>query len=191
MKTALSLMLTFLLSSSFAFAETAKAKDPVVLLKTSKGDIQIQLNPAKAPKTVENFLMYVKSGQYEGTLFHRVIDGFMIQGGGLDKKFNEKPTKAPIQNEANNGLINEVGTVAMARTRNEHSATAQFFINVADNAFLNHTSKTPEGWGYAVFGKVIKGMDVVNMIKKVATGQRNGMTDVPKDDVVILKATIQ
>lgn len=163
---------------------------PMVELDTSMGAIVIQLNEEKAPKTVENFLSYVNSGHYDGTIFHRVIDGFMIQGGGMDANMNEKPTKAPIENEADNGLTNDIGTIAMARTQAPHSATSQFFINVNNNAFLNHSSKNPQGWGYAVFGKVVDGMDVVNKIKGVATGRYGMHADVPKEAVVINSAKV-
>ncbi|GAF55611.1 LOW QUALITY PROTEIN: peptidyl-prolyl cis-trans isomerase PpiB [Psychrobacter sp. JCM 18901] len=134
---------------------------PVVELETNMGAIVIELNEEKAPKTVENFLNYVKSGHYDGTIFHRIIDGFMIQGGGMDAEMNEKPTNAPIENEADNGLKNDKGTIAMARTQDPHSATSQFFINVKDNDFLNHSGKNMQGWGYTVFGKVTSGMDVI------------------------------
>ncbi len=163
---------------------------PVVQLETSMGQIVIELNQEKAPRTVENFLEYVNSGHYNGTVFHRVIDGFMIQGGGMDATMNEKPTSAPIENEADNGLTNDVGTIAMARTQDPHSATSQFFINVNDNGFLNHTAKNPMGWGYAVFGKVTDGMDVVNEIKGVATGNYGMHQDVPKEPVIIISATV-
>ena len=163
---------------------------PYVELETTMGNIVIELNQEKAPNTVANFLEYVKSGHYDGTIFHRVIDGFMIQGGGMDANMKEKSTNAPIQNEADNGLKNEVGTIAMARTSDPHSATAQFFINVKDNGFLNYTSKTPQGWGYAVFGKVTEGMDVVEKIKGVDTTMKSGHQDVPVEDVVIEKAEI-
>ena len=148
----------------------AFAADPQVELKTSLGIIVLELDAEKAPATVENFLQYVKDRHYDGTIFHRVIPGFMIQGGGFDADFKQKPTRKPVKNEAGNGLKNEAGTIAMARTSDPHSATAQFFINVADNAFLNHTAQTSQGWGYTVFGKVIKGMDVVHRIEKVPTG---------------------
>lgn len=154
------------------------------------GDIVIDLDAAKAPKTVENFLQYVNEGHYDGTIFHRVIDGFMIQGGGMTADMKEKPTRAPIANEADNGLKNEAYSVAMARTMDPHSATAQFFINVKKNDFLNHTAKTPQGWGYAVFGKVVKGHGVVNQIKGVATGRQGMHDDVPKEPVTILKAEV-
>lgn len=163
---------------------------PYVEFETTMGNIVIELNIDKAPKTVENFINYVKSGHYDGTIFHRVIDGFMIQGGGMDANMNEKATKAPIQNEANNGLTNDIGTIAMARTSDPHSATAQFFINVKDNSFLNYSSPTMQGWGYAVFGKVTEGMDVVNKIKGVPTGKYGFHADVPTTPVVILNAKV-
>jgi len=161
-----------------------------VALNTNKGRIVIELNADKAPKTVANFVDYVKSGHYDGTIFHRVIDGFMIQGGGFDAKMQQKSTKAPIQNEADNGLGNEIGTIAMARTNDPHSASAQFFINVGNNAFLNHSGKNPQGWGYAVFGKVTEGLDVVNAIKGVATGNAGFHQDVPRTPVVIETAEV-
>ncbi len=157
---------------------------PKVSMKTSAGEIVLELNPEKAPKTVENFLQYVKSGFYNGTIFHRVINGFMVQGGGYDAKGNEKPTRDPIQNEAKNGLRNQAYTVAMARTPDPHSASAQFFINVNNNRFLDYPGQ--DGWGYAVFGKVIKGADVVDKIKSVETDRR----DKPVQNVVIESATI-
>ena len=152
--------------------------------------IVIELDEQKAPKTVANFLNYVKKGHYDGTIFHRVIDGFMIQGGGFAPGMSQKATDAPIENEANNGLKNDKYTVAMARTSAPHSASAQFFINVANNEFLNHKSPTPNGWGYAVFGKIVGGQDVVDRIRGVATGNRGGHGDVPKTDVVIDKAVV-
>ncbi|MDD0837081.1 peptidylprolyl isomerase [Curvibacter sp. HBC61] len=152
------------------------------------GVITLELDAEKAPKSVENFLNYVKKGHYDKTIFHRVIPGFMIQGGGFAPGMEQKPTDAPIDNEANNGLKNANYTVAMARTNAPHSATAQFFINVADNGFLNHTAPTASGWGYAVFGKVVSGTDVVDKIKAVKTGRKGFHDDVPKDDVVIEKA---
>ena len=161
-----------------------------VLLKTNQGDITITLDAVKAPKTVSNFLQYVKSGHYDGTIFHRVIDNFMIQGGGMTAGLKEKTSGAQIENEANNGLKNERGTVAMARTSDPHSATAQFFINVNDNDFLNHTAPNAQGWGYAVFGKVTDGLDVVDTIRKVKTGNTGFHQDVPAEDVVIEKATV-
>lgn len=161
-----------------------------VRLETSMGDIDIALDSEKAPKTVENFLAYVKDGHYDETIFHRIINGFMIQGGGMDADMNEKPTRKPVENEADNGLKNQAYTVAMARTPNPHSATAQFFINVKNNTFLDHTAKTPEGWGYAVFGKVVKGHPVVNKIKTVKTGSRGMHSDVPVEPVVIRTARV-
>ncbi len=162
---------------------------PKVLLETTSGDILLELDPEKAPETVENFLKYVDDGFYDNTIFHRVIPGFMIQGGGMDARMKEKPTNAPIKNEADNGLKNERGTIAMARTMDPHSASSQFFINHADNDFLNHTSKNPEGWGYAVFGKVLDGMDTVDKIAKVKTTSVGVHDDVPKDMVLITKAS--
>ena len=152
------------------------------------GVITLELDAAKAPKTVANFLSYVNKGHYNNTLFHRVIPGFMIQGGGMEPGMKQKPTDAQIENEANNGLKNDPYTVAMARTSAPHSATAQFFINIADNGFLNHTAPSAQGWGYAVFGKVIKGTEVVDKIKTVQTGRKGFHDDVPNDDVVIEKA---
>jgi peptidyl-prolyl cis-trans isomerase B (cyclophilin B) len=162
----------------------------MVRLETSMGEIFLELNAEKAPKTVANFLSYVNSGHYDGTIFHRVIDGFMIQGGGMTEGMREKPTSDPIQNEADNGLTNDTYTVAMARTMDPHSATAQFFINVKKNDFLNHSAKNERGWGYAVFGKVAKGHGVVNKIKAVPTGRVGGYDDVPKAPVTIIKAEV-
>jgi len=159
-----------------------------VKLTTSMGPITIELDKTKAPVSVENFVKYVESGHYNGTIFHRVIDGFMIQGGGFDKDMRQKATNAPIKNEADNGLKNDKYTVAMARTQVPDSATAQFFINVKDNAFLNHTAKNVQGWGYAVFGKVVEGQDTVDKIRKVPTGNARGMGDVPLEPVTIEKA---
>ncbi len=161
-----------------------------VKFTTSMGSFTLQLDAAKAPKTVENFLQYVRDGHYTGTVFHRVIGNFMIQGGGFEKGMKQKPTRAPVENEANNGLKNEEYTVAMARTSDPHSASAQFFINVKNNSFLNFSSPTSQGWGYAVFGKVTEGTDVVDAIKKVPTGNKGGHGDVPTTDVVIEKAEI-
>ena len=152
------------------------------------GVITLELDAEKAPKSVANFLAYVAKGHYDNTIFHRVIDGFMIQGGGMEPGMNQNPTDAPIDNEANNGLKNNKYTVAMARTQAPHSATAQFFINVADNAFLNHTAPSAQGWGYAVFGKVVSGTEVVDKIRTVKTGRKGFHDDVPKDDVIIEKA---
>ncbi|WP_257286172.1 peptidylprolyl isomerase [Endozoicomonas sp. SESOKO1] len=162
----------------------------MVVLHTNFGDIKLDLDAEKAPKTVTNFLEYMKSGHFDGTIFHRVIDGFMIQGGGFEPGMVQKSTKMPIENEADNGLKNETGTIAMARTMDPHSASAQFFINVKDNHFLNHSAKTSDGWGYCVFGKVVEGMDIVNKIKGVKTTFRAGHQDVPVDDVVIESAEI-
>jgi peptidyl-prolyl cis-trans isomerase B (cyclophilin B) len=158
-------------------------------LQTSKGTIRIELDDAKAPLSSRNFLAYVDAGHYNGTVFHRVIPSFMIQGGGFEPGMKQKPTQAPINNEANNGLKNDHYTLAMARTSAPHSATAQFFINTTDNGFLNFKSESPQGWGYAVFGKVVSGQDVVDAIEKVATGSRGGHGDVPTEDVVIISAT--
>jgi peptidyl-prolyl cis-trans isomerase B (cyclophilin B) len=161
-----------------------------VSLQTNHGEIVLELDAEKAPITVENFVTYVRDGHYDGTIFHRVINGFMIQGGGFEPGMKQKATRATIQNEATNGLSNKTGTIAMARTPAPHSASAQFFINVKDNDFLDHTAPTPQGWGYAVFGKVVEGMDIVDNIKKVRTGSKGGHDDVPVEDVVITKATV-
>jgi peptidyl-prolyl cis-trans isomerase B (cyclophilin B) len=155
-----------------------------------QGVVTLELDEQKAPKTVANFLNYVKKGHYDGTIFHRVIDGFMIQGGGFEPGMKQKPTDAMIENEANNGLKNDKYTVAMARTSAPHSASAQFFINVADNEFLNHKSPTPQGWGYAVFGKVVGGKEIVDKLRSVGTGNRGGHGDVPLEDVVVEKAVV-
>ncbi len=160
----------------------------MIKMTTSKGDLLIELYADKAPETVSNFLQYVESGFFDGLIFHRVIKGFMIQGGGFTPDMAEKANGAPIQNEADNGLTNEVGTLAMARTGDPHSATSQFFINLVDNGFLNHTGKNQQGWGYAVFGKVVEGLEVVTEIGDVATGQSGRFSDVPVEPVVILKA---
>ena len=167
------------------------ANTPVfVKLETSLGDITLELFPDKAPATVANFLQYVNEGFFNGTIFHRVINDFMIQGGGFDAQMNQKPTRAPIKNEADNGLANEAYTIAMARTMEPYSATAQFFINVADNKMLNHTGKTPQGWGYAVFGKVVKGKEVVDKIKAVSTANRGMHQNVPAEPVTLIKAMV-
>ncbi len=163
---------------------------PQVAFDTNLGTIVIELNQEKAPKTVANFLGYVKSGHYDGTIFHRVIKDFMIQGGGFDENFNQKSAPNLVDNEADNGLKNEEGTIAMARTSDPHSASAQFFINAKNNTFLNFTSKTPQGWGYAVFGKVVSGMDIVKQIEVVKTSNKNGHGDVPVVNVVINKARL-
>jgi len=160
----------------------------VVILHTNHGDIGIELDAQQAPATVANFLAYLRAGHFDNTLFHRVIDGFMIQGGGFGPDFKPKPTRAPIQNEAANGLKNKRYSVAMARTGDPHSATAQFFINVADNDFLDHRSRDAKGWGYCVFGRVVSGMDVVDRIESVATGDRGMHQNVPKEDVLIERA---
>lgn len=163
----------------------------MITLHTNHGDISIELDFDKAPKTAANFQQYAEDGFYEGTIFHRIIPNFMVQGGGMDVDMEEKDCKrASIENEADNGLSNEIGTLAMARTMDPHSASSQFFINVADNDFLNHTAKNSQGWGYCVFGKVVEGMDVVNAIKGVATGSSMGHQDVPKEAVIIEKVTI-
>lgn len=162
----------------------------MITLHTNYGDISIELDFEKAPKTAANFKQYAEDGFYDGTIFHRVIDGFMIQGGGFTEDFKQKETRETIENEADNGLANVTGSIAMARTGDPHSATAQFFINVKDNTFLNHTGKNANGWGYCVFGKVSAGMDVVNKIKSVKTGTKGFHQDVPKDAVVIQKVSI-
>lgn len=159
-------------------------------LETSAGTIRVELDDEKAPETVKNFLTNVENGHYDGTVFHRVIKGFMVQGGGFEPGMSQKPTGSTIQNEAGNGLKNDKYTLAMARTSAPHSATAQFFINAADNEFLNFKSETPQGWGYAVFGRVVSGQDVVDAIEKVRTGNRGGHADVPLDDVTITRATV-
>jgi peptidyl-prolyl cis-trans isomerase B (cyclophilin B) len=164
--------------------------NPRVNLKTNMGDIVIELNAEKAPKSAENFLMYVREGAYNNTIFHRVMDGFMVQGGGFEPGMKQKPTHAPIDNEAANGLKNDKYTVAMARTNDPHSATSQFFINVANNEFLNFTAPSGNGWGYAVFGKVVQGEDVVDKIRAVKTGNAGPHQNVPTTDVVIEQATI-
>jgi peptidyl-prolyl cis-trans isomerase A (cyclophilin A) len=180
-------LLIFLVCGGIALASGADktAKQPVVLMETSMGNVKIQLDPQKAPVSVKNFLGYVKSGFYNGTIFHRVIPGFMIQGGGFTKSLREKPTGSPIRNEAGNRLKNERGTIAMARTMIVDSATSQFFINVVNNGFLDHRDDSPQGYGYAVFGRVIDGMDVVDKIARVKTGVQMGMADVPEKPVVI------
>ena len=166
-------------------AETEGKKNPSVIMATSMGDVRIELFADKAPVTTRNFLEYVNEGFYDGLIFHRVIAGFMVQGGGLDSQMKPKATKAPIKNEAGNGLKNRVGSLAMARTNVVDSATAQFFINVKDNGFLDHRSATPDGFGYAVFGQVVEGMDVVQKIEQVKTGSRGSYQDVPLEPVVI------
>lgn len=185
-----------LLSMGLIVAVAAAAADkgsgaPRVRLATSMGDIVIELDPEEAPKTVENFLGYAQGGFYDGTVFHRVIDGFMIQGGGFTEDMTQKPTGEEITNEADNGLKNKRGTVAMARRGDPDSASSQFFINTTNNRPLDHTGKSPQGWGYAVFGQVVEGMDVVDAIAKVKTGTKGGFQDVPVETVVIRKATVE
>jgi peptidyl-prolyl cis-trans isomerase B (cyclophilin B) len=169
---------------------TSMSTNPRVKMTTSLGDIVITLDAAKAPKTVANFLAYVNDGFYNGTVFHRVIDGFMVQGGGFEPGLKQKPTKANVENEANNGLKNTMYTLAMARTSDPHSATAQFFINVANNEFLNHTAPTAQGWGYAVFGEVTEGKDIVDKMRAVATANSGFHQNVPTTDLVITKAVV-
>ncbi|OAI00469.1 peptidylprolyl isomerase [Methylomonas methanica] len=191
MRTTLVYLMLFLFSTlSFATENKMSNTHSKVKLTTSLGDVVIQLEDEKAPVSAANFLAYVKQGFYSGTIFHRVIPGFMAQGGGFDSSFKQKETNAPIKNEADNGLKNKRGTLAMARTNDPHSATAQFFINYKDNSFLDHTSPSPSGWGYAVFGEVIEGMDVVDAMAKQATGNRGPHQDVPKTDIVIDKAEV-
>lgn len=185
MRYLLTILLLLLVATGWAAADK-----PRVILETNKGNIVLELYPDKAPRTVANFLQYVEEGFYTNTIFHRVINGFMIQGGGFTPKYERKNTRAPITNEADNGLKNARGTIAMARTFDPHSASAQFFINVADNDFLNFKSKHPNGWGYAVFGKVVQGMDVVDTIKAIPTVSAGPFPrDVPRDPVIIVRAT--
>lgn len=189
------LMLTCLLFQAYTCQATedkemTEKKNPVVLMTTTAGDIKIELFEDKAPLSVKNFLHYVKNGSYDHTIFHRVINGFMIQGGGFTKEMEQKPVIAPIKNEAENGLKNTRGTLAMARTSDVDSATAQFFINVADNSFLDFKAKNPREYGYCVFGKVIEGMDVVDKIKEVKTTTKSMHRDVPVDPIEIIKATV-
>ena len=186
------LLLTLLLTTTLSFSteKTMSDTQTKVKLTTNLGEMIIQLNTEKAPLSSANFLRYVNEGFYSGTIFHRVIPDFMAQGGGFDTNFNQKSVHAPINNEANNGLLNSRGTLAMARTNDPNSATGQFFINYKDNGFLNHTSQTSSGWGYAVFGEVIEGMDVADAMAKEATGNRNGHQDVPKTDIIIEKAEV-
>ena len=172
-------------------AEPTKGSTMIVDMQTSKGTIVLELYPDQAPDTVANFVQYAGDGFYDGTVFHRVIPKFMIQGGGFETGMTQKATRAPIKNEADNGLKNDEGTIAMARTSDPHSATAQFFINVNDNAFLNHSNPTPQGWGYAVFGKVVEGMEVVHEIEGVQTTNRGGHGDVPVEDVVIEQVRVR
>ncbi|MCK9529778.1 MAG: peptidylprolyl isomerase [Gammaproteobacteria bacterium] len=183
-------LLIALFLNALLVGTAAAANNPRVSLDTSLGEIVVELDPAKAPKTVENFLQYVRDGHYDGTIFHRVIDGFMIQGGGFTADMEQKPTRGPIMNEADNGLRNAVGTIAMARTNDPHSATAQFFINVANNSGLDFREKTPRAWGYAVFGRVVEGMGVVGQIKSAPTTSVGPFQDVPREPIVIRKATL-
>ncbi|OXR49144.1 peptidylprolyl isomerase [Pusillimonas sp. T2] len=178
------------IASSTSSQGSSMSANPKVKMQTNFGDMIIELNAEKAPKTVENFVAYVNDGFFDGTIFHRVINNFMVQGGGFEAGMKQKETRDPIENEANNGLRNDRYTLAMARTSDPHSATAQFFINVADNDFLNHTAPTSNGWGYAVFGKVVEGTDVVDKIKVVKTGSKGFHQDVPTEDVIIEKATV-
>ena len=190
--TSLVFSLVLCLFSTLSFATENKMADsqPKVKFTTNMGEIVIELDQEKAPETVKNFLRYVKEGFYEGTIFHRIIPGFMAQGGGFDTDFNQKDTHEAIKNEADNGLKNDRGSIAMARTPNPDSATAQFFINLKDNDFLNYSSPTPNGWGYAVFGKVVEGMDVVDEMTEVQTGNRGMHQDVPVRDIIIEKAEV-
>lgn len=186
--------ISIVLVTFFVFVQTGYSaettKNPVVKLETNLGDIYVQLDTRNAPRTTDNFIQYVKSGHYDGTVFHRVIKNFMIQGGGLTSDMKEKHTSAPIRNEANNGRKNKKYTISMARTGEPHSATSQFFINTKDNNFLDFKSESPDGWGYAVFGDVIKGKDVVDNIEKVATSKKGYYDDVPMEPVVIKKAVV-
>ena len=178
------------ISATSPSAEADDTEHPQVTFETSHGSFVLELDRNTAPETVENFLAYVRDGFYEGTIFHRVIAGFMIQGGGFDSEFKQLQTRAPIRNEADRGGKNDRGSIAMARTSDPHSATAQFFINVVDNDFLNHRNQTTQGWGYTAFGRVVEGMDAVDRIAAVQTGSRGGFQDVPKDTVVIRKTRI-
>jgi peptidyl-prolyl cis-trans isomerase B (cyclophilin B) len=190
--TPFSLLLVAALFAGSAQSSEGDAKPagkPRVALETTLGRIVLELDAERAPKTVANFLAYVKAGHYDGTVFHRVIPNFMVQGGGFTAEMQQKPTQTPVQNEADNGLKNERGTVAMARTNDPHSATSQFFVNTVDNKFLNHTGKNPQGWGYTVFGKVVEGMDVVDKIAAVKTGNKGPHQNVPLEPVAVTKAT--
>ena len=183
-------LVLFVFSAILMTTSNVQAETATVKMETSKGTIVLELDAANAPLTVENFLTYVREGFYDGTIFHRVISNFMIQGGGFTGDMTQKPTHDPIRNEANNGLVNDTGTIAMARTNDPHSATAQFFINVRDNQFLNFSGENTQGWGYAVFGKVTEGMEVVNAIRDVATTTRGPFQDVPVETVTIEKVSI-
>lgn len=190
MNTALKQLFLFVFMMILMTTSNVQAETTTVKMETSKGAITLELDAGKAPATVANFLTYVREGFYDGTIFHRVIPNFMIQGGGFTEGMTQKPTHSPVQNEANNGLANDTGTIAMARTSDPHSATAQFFINVKDNGFLNFSGETAQKWGYAVFGKVTEGMDVVNAIKDVATTSRGSHQDVPAETVTLEKVSI-
>ena len=179
------------LSSAGPSAQADETDRPRVAFETSHGSLVLELDPASAPETVKNFLAYVRDGFYDGTIFHRVIAGFMIQGGGFTPEFKQLQTRAPIRNEADQGGRNDRGTIAMARTSDPHSATAQFFINLVDNDFLNHRARTGQGWGYAAFGRVVEGMETVDRIAAVATGSRGMFQDVPRETVVIRKTRVQ
>ena len=183
-------ILLFVFISFFMITTNSQAETTMVKMDTNHGAIMLELDAENAPNTVANFLSYVEDGFYDGTIFHRVISNFMIQGGGFTEDMAQKTTNDPIDNEANNGLKNDVGSIAMARTGDPHSATAQFFINVKDNDFLNFSSESPQGWGYAVFGKVTEGMDVVNKIKDVPTTTKGPYQDVPSETVIIEKVTV-
>ena len=187
MKQILSAVLILALMTGISMGQENRVSGPQVVMETSKGEIVLTLYPEKAPLTVKNFLNYVDAGFYDGTVFHRVIPGFMLQGGGFSRDMQKKPTMAPVRNEADNGLKNDRGTVAMARTQDPHSASSQFFINTVDNAFLNYKGQTRAGWGYAVFGEVIKGMEVVDAISRLKTGTHGRFRDVPKTPVMIIK----
>lgn len=184
-------MKKFMLSLFMMYASLTCLATTIAQIETNQGVIEVSLNKKKAPQTVANFVNYAKSGFYNGTVFHRIIDGFMIQGGGFTEKMQQKPTQKPIKNEANNGLKNKIGSIAMARTSDPHSASSQFFINTVNNDFLDYKSPTPQGWGYTVFGKVTSGMEVVQRISKAKTGMVKGMTDVPLTPVIIKKITIK
>ena len=183
-------LLAALLGLLLSVAGAHAADAPMIVLKTTHGDITLELDPALAPETSANFLAYVEDGFYDGTIFHRVIHGFMIQGGGLEPGMKRKATRGPIRNEADNTLTNRAGTIAMARTSDPHSATAQFFLNTRDNHVLDFKSETREGWGYCVFGRVVGGMDVVTRIEESPTGARSGHRDVPEQDIVIERAVV-
>lgn len=187
MKQILLAVLILAIIAGTSMGQESAVSNPQVVMETSKGEIVLELYPDKAPLTVKNFLDYIDAGFYSGTVFHRVIPGFMLQGGGFSRDMQKKSTLMPVKNEAFNGLKNDRGTIAMARTQDPHSASSQFFINTVDNAFLNHKSQTTAGWGYAVFGKVIKGMEVVDAISKVQTGTQGRFRDVPKTPVEIIK----